>query len=247
MRVHRIYISQVLEANTELELNAQASHYLSRVLRVTLGAALELFDGKNNCAQATVSNITKKTVCVHVESVSVVDKESPLNIHLGIGISKGDRMDWVMQKATELGVSSITPLYTERTEVKLKAEREQKKVQHWQQIMISACEQCQRNTLPTLHSPITLNEWLTQQESDYALVLHHRTQKKLNEIITTQPKNISLLIGPEGGLSEEEITDAEKQGFNSVVFGKRVLRTETAPLTAISILQYLWGDFSYTL
>jgi 16S rRNA (uracil1498-N3)-methyltransferase len=150
----------------------------------------------------------------------------------------------IVQKATELGVTEITPLFTERTEVKLSGERLDKKIRHWQQVAISACEQCQRNLVPVINSPTTLDQWLHLSDRNdgdlLKLVLHHRTEKRLSEHHAVT--NICLLVGPEGGLGEREITAAIKSGFQPLALGPRVLRTETAPLAAISIMQSLWGD-----
>jgi 16S rRNA (uracil1498-N3)-methyltransferase len=153
-------------------------------------------------------------------------------------------MDLIVQKATELGVAEITPLFTERTEVKLSGERLAKKVRHWQQVAISACEQCQRNLVPTINDPITLDQWLQlfdkSDDGTLKLVLHHRTEKRLNEHQAVS--NICLLVGPEGGLGEREIEATMAKSFQPLALGPRVLRTETAPLAAISIMQSLWGD-----
>lgn len=243
MRVPRIYTSQNLDVK-HLDLDVAASHYLARVLRIETGAKIHLFDGQGHLYLAEITTITKKIVSVNILETLEGIAESPLHIHLAIGISKGDRMDWVMQKATELGVTEITPLYTERTEIKLKAEREAKKLQHWQQIIVSACEQCQRNTLPLLHQPQKISLFIKEHQVNHKLVLHHRTQETLQQAVSDKPQDISLLIGPEGGLSEEEIDEALRNGYKAVCFGPRVLRTETAPITAISILQFLWGDLN---
>ena len=147
----------------------------------------------------------------------------------------------LLKKATELGVTKITPLITERTEVKLGGERADKKNEHWQQTIISACEQCQRNILPELSDPILFNEWISSSTAELKFVLHHRDNKGLPE--TKSATSITLLIGPEGGLSDEEITQSLTQQFSPLTLGPRVLRTETAPVAAISLVQYLWGDF----
>ena len=149
-------------------------------------------------------------------------------------------MDWVLQKATELGVTSITPLFTERTEVRLKGERLDKKQQHWQQILISACEQCQRNRLPELNSACALEDWIPQAQDGLRYVLHHRSDGGLPDNPQRQP--VSLLIGPEGGLSDDEISAAQAHQFKALTLGPRVMRTETAPIAALSVLQFLWGD-----
>jgi 16S rRNA (uracil1498-N3)-methyltransferase len=149
-------------------------------------------------------------------------------------------MDWVVQKATELGVRGITPLFTERTEVKLAPDRAAKKLQHWRQVAVSACEQCGRNTLPSIHELANLADWIAATDADCKLVLHHRSEGPA--LTDAVPHGVALLIGPEGGLSEAEIEAAESAGYRSLALGPRVMRTETAPLAAIAILQARWGD-----
>jgi 16S rRNA (uracil1498-N3)-methyltransferase len=152
-------------------------------------------------------------------------------------------MDWIVQKATELGVSEITPLFSERTEVKLNGGRLEKKLRHWQQVSISACEQCQRNLVPSINPALTLDQWLSQDTGNaeqLKLVLHHRSDKSLAQ--HQPPKSACLLVGPEGGLSDNEISRAMDNGFAALTLGPRVMRTETAPLAAISIMQSVWGD-----
>ncbi|TVP93679.1 MAG: 16S rRNA (uracil(1498)-N(3))-methyltransferase, partial [Pseudomonadaceae bacterium] len=167
--------------------------------------------------------------------------ESPLQVHLGQAMSRGERMDWAIQKAVELGVNAITPLFTERCEVKLQGERADKRQAHWQQVAISACEQCGRSQVPVVHPPQALADWLAQLDCELKLVLHHRTEQPLASL--QKPASLGLLIGPEGGLSSEEIQRTEASGFQAVRLGPRVLRTETAPIVALSLAQQLWGDF----
>ncbi len=241
MRNPRIYSPQTLSPNSTLALDADAAHHVSRVLRMQVGDELMLFNGDGGEYRAAIVSIDKKSVRVALRSCDNCERESPLAIHLGIAISKGERMDWVIQKATELGVAQITPLQTERIEVRLSNEREEKKLTHWQAIAIAACEQCARNRIPAIHSPISLAAWLDSVTADIKFVLHHRSEIAL-ESHAEKPKSIALLIGPEGGLSAAEVVLAEKKKFASLRLGPRVLRTETAPLAAISILQFLWGD-----
>jgi 16S rRNA (uracil1498-N3)-methyltransferase len=241
MRIPRIYISGKLQINTSIDLDTSASHHIAKVLRMKMGGALTLFNGDGFEYTATIEAINKKSLTVSIHQALATHTESPLAIHLGIAISRGERMDHVMQKATELGVTEITPLFTERTEVKLKGDREQKKLQHWRRIIVGACEQSGRTKLPTLNPPQELSIWLSKTSADKKLVLHHRNSNALES--TATPESIALLVGPEGGLSEQEICDAEAQSFQSLRMGPRVLRTETAPLAALSLLQFVWGDF----
>lgn len=240
MRIPRIYTPQVLVSGQTLQLDEGPSHHIGKVLRMQPGRELVLFNGDGGEYTATITEVGKRQVAVNISGFSAGDRESPLHIELAIGISRGERMDWVLQKATELGVSKITPLFTERTEVKLKGDRQDKKSDHWQQIVISACEQCQRNRLPAISAPLSLQEFLPAVIAEHKYVLHHRTEKSLAS--QQPPASICLLIGPEGGLSELEIQQAEAAGFNALALGPRVFRTETAPIAAISVLQYLWGD-----
>ena len=241
MRIPRIFTSQPLVCGQTIELDAAASHYLSKVLRMQPDREVILFNGEGGEFAARITEITKKSVTLLVGDFEAENRQSPLKLELAIGVSRGERMDWVLQKATELGVTRITPLFTERTEVKLSGERLQKKMAHWQQILISACEQCQRNILPELVEPLTLEAWLPHSEASLKLVLHHRDNQGMPAAVTAD--SVALLIGPEGGLSEEEITLARAQHFSPLTLGPRVLRTETAPIVAISLVQYLWGDY----
>jgi len=240
MRTTRIYTEQALEPNGTVELEPGPSAHISRSLRMNAGDTLVLFNGNGGEYPATISSLTKKSVHLVTGDHNPRELESPLQLHLGIAISRGDRMDWVIQKATELGVASISPLTTERTEVKLKGDREANKLQHWKQITISACEQCGRNRLPRLHPLQKASDWLPTVSADRKFVLHHRDTSvgKSNN----KPESVAILIGPEGGLSPDEIVAAESSGFEALTLGPRVLRTETAPLAAIAILQAQWGD-----
>ena len=242
MRIPRIYTGQVLVANSPLELEAGPSTHIARAMRMRAGDQLTLFNGRGGEYTACVSAVDKKTVTVDIGAYCDTGTESPLAIHLGIAISRGDRMDWVVQKATELGVQRVSPLLTERTEVKLKADRAEKKVLHWQQVAIAACEQCGRNTVPKIEPLQSLPSWVSTTEADCKLVLHHRALVETGNGST--PSTIALLIGPEGGLSPAEISLAESACYQALRLGPRVMRTETAPLVAMAILQSQWGDMS---
>lgn len=241
MRTPRIYAPQTLALNTPIALNTAAAHYLLKVLRCEIGRPLVIFNGEGGEFHGKITDATKKCVEVTLYEFFDEDRQSPLFTELAIGVSRGDRFDWVLQKATELGVNRIVPLITERTEVKLSGERAQKKISHWQQILASSCEQCQRNRLPELFPLMNFQEWVAQAKADHKFVLHHRTEQSLGDL--TSPKNIALLVGPEGGLSTEEIERAQEHHFLPLSLGKRVLRTETAPIAALSCVQLLWGDF----
>lgn len=241
MRIPRVYTDQPLTQGTVVTLDGSTAHYLLRVLRLQPERELVLFNGSGGEYLARVVGSTKKQLQVLPESYLADDRESPLHTELAIGISRGERMDLVLQKATELGVSRIVPLQTERTEVKLTGVRQEKKYQHWQQISISAAEQCQRNRLPEIAPVTTLADYLQNCQSELRFVLHHRDSKTLPASAT--PASVALLIGPEGGLSDSEIASAHAADFTPLTLGPRVLRTETAPVAALSLVQYLWGDW----
>lgn len=243
MRIPRLYLAPPWPIDQQVTLDDAQSHYLSRVLRLDAGRQVTVFDGLGNAASGTVVESGKRTTRLALTSASpATDKESPLNTHLAVGISRGERMDWVLQKATELGVTTISPLFTERTEVRLKGDRLEKKIAHWQQVIISACEQCQRNRLPELRAPVNFADFIQQPMQGLALLLHHRESQSLRQL--PRPDALTLLIGPEGGLSETEIEQAmQRHQFRPVALGPRVLRTETAPIVALTAVQLLWGDF----
>ena len=240
MRIPRIYSPVELSDNQTIELDGSAAHHLIKVLRFKIGYQLIIFNGRGQQVDATITQMSKKSLQVKTTTVDTSDKQSPLRTVLGIALSKGDRFDWVVQKATEMGVHEIQPLFSQRSEVKLSGDRLDKKWQSWQHIIIAACEQCQRNTLAVLHPVATLDQWLQNVDCDKKLVLHHRSEERLN---AQKPGSVALLIGPEGGLSDGEITQAIDSGFDALTLGPRVLRTETAPIAALSVLQYRWGDF----
>lgn len=241
MRIPRIYTDQALQTGTTISLEEGPSRHLSKVLRMAAGRELVLFNGRGGEYTAIIHEVGKKVTQVTITEHNNSNRQSPLHSHLAIGLSRGDRMDWVLQKACELGVTEISPLFTERTEVKLNGTRLEKKQQHWQQILISACEQCQRNTLPKLNTTQSLDHFLAAPPAGHKWILHHRDSQGLNgEEAVSQA---CILIGPEGGLSEEEIAKAKASQFAPLTLGPRVMRTETAPLAALSLLQMYWGDF----
>ncbi|MFV8783426.1 16S rRNA (uracil(1498)-N(3))-methyltransferase [Microbulbifer sp. SA54] len=245
MRIPRIFSAESLAGKSEVQLDEAASRHLVKVLRLGPGRPLILFDGEGGEYSAELLEAGKKAR-VSIGDFSADDRQSPLAITLAIGVSRGDRFDWVIQKATELGVQDIQPLFTERCEVKLSGERLQKKLGQWQQIAISACEQSARNRVPQILEPLKLPQFLDSAGRDSMnLVLHHRTEVTLQQLEDRcgRPQAALLLVGPEGGLSAEEIELALSCGFHPLRLGPRVLRTETAPVAALSVLQFQWGDF----
>lgn len=241
MTIPRIFQDTELTVNTTIELMPDAAHHLSRVLRLQPPDALIIFNGRGGEYNAVIHAVHKQKVTVHLQNFVPIERESSLQIHLGQVISRGERMDYTIQKAVELGVHQITPLFSERCNVKLPADRLATRLAHWQKIAVSACEQCGRNYVPIIHSPITLSAWLSQAHSGVKIILDPHA-RSLSQHDNQRPQNISLLIGSEGGFSPEEIHLAESQTFVSLKVGPRILRTETAGVVAIAICQYRWGD-----
>lgn len=239
MRVSRFFLDAPLASGEQI-LEGDLAHYIGRVLRLGPGTPVQIFNGSGREWPGEVVEVSKRQVRLALGEAVAGLQESALHIHLGQALSRGERMDWAIQKAVELGVAEITPLFTERCEVRLQGERADKRQQHWQQIAVSACEQCGRSRVPTVHPPVALSEWLAGLQAELKLVLHHRTDQDLRSL--PAPATLGLLIGPEGGLSAGEIKQAEEGGFRAARFGPRVLRTETAPVVAISVAQHLWGD-----
>jgi len=251
MRNPRIYQNTPLDVGETVDLNDDAFGHTVRVLRLQNGDKVTLFNGHNLNDEGELSrygdyegeliNASKKSAQVLIKNFIEKNVESPLNIHLGQGVSRGDRMDFTLQKSVELGVNTITPLFTERCGVKLSGERLQKKIDQWQKIVISACEQSGRCVVPQVKPAVQLNEWLHQETSALKLNLHPKAQHSIMTL-PDQNEKIRLLIGPEGGLNDEEISQANDANFIDVLLGPRVLRTETAALTAITALQCRYGD-----
>lgn len=241
MRVPRLYTPQSLSPDSELLLVDDAAHYISKVLRLRPEDYVRLFNGNDGEFSARIVTVDKKSVTALLEQRLEGGADPSLAIHLGLGLSRGERMDYAIQKATEAGVSSITPLLTERCEVKLKGDRIDNRMSHWERVAISACEQSGRCVVPTIASPLTLPEWLSLPRNGASFVLDHRGEQGL--VSPETPEAVTFLIGPEGGLSEEEVVQAKEHHFKLVRIGPRVLRTETAPIVAISLAQHLWGDY----
>ena len=239
-RIPRIYHPESLQGQSELVLHDQAAQHVARVLRLGAGAQLVLFDGQGGQYPASILAVERREVRVVVGEFEVLDVESPLAITLAQGVSKGERMDLTIQKAVELGVNRIVPLATERSVVNLKGERRDKKLAHWRGVIVSACEQCGRNTLPELLPWQDLEAWLAQPQDGPKLLLDHRADNTLAQL--ARPSELTLLIGPEGGLADTERAAAYRAGYQGLRLGPRVLRTETAALTAITVLQARWGD-----
>lgn len=242
MRKIRLHTEQPLNEGCDLLLDTAAAHHLGKVLRARVGDQVWLFNGSGVDYQAEVTRIGKRDVEVRVGAPQICDNQSPLRTHLGLALSKGERFDWAVQKATELGVHDITPLFTERAEVRLSGDRVEKKRGHWQGIARSASEQCQRGRVPTIHPPVALGDWSKRVDCHVKLMLHHHQQAALNN--AHKPESVALLIGPEGGLGDTDVNEALAAGFLAWRVGPRVLRTETAPVVALTALGWLWGDLN---
>ena len=242
MRIPRIYHPESLEYQMQCQLSEDAANHVGRVLRMVEGEQLELFDGSNHIYPAIITESNKKSVKVNILGRELSDKESNLKIHLGQVISRGERMEFTIQKSVELGVNVITPLWSERCGVKLDGERMDKKIQQWQKIVIAACEQCGRNMVPEIRPLMKLQDWCAEDDGAIKLNLHPRAQHSIKTLPMIPKDGVRLLIGSEGGLSEQEIVQTQQKGFTEILLGKRVLRTETASLAAISALQIYFGD-----
>ena len=239
----RLFVSGALSNDAELILQGEQASYLGRVLRSRVGDAVTVFNGDGGEWSASIENISRNSVILRVGSHTEPATESQLQVHLVQGISRGERMDFVVQKATELGVRRITPVLTHHGMVKFDQKRAEKRRQHWQQVATGACEQSGRTRAPLIDAPVDLNTWFGAKESSDSteLILRPGTSTAFASIGKPASK-LCLLIGPEGGFSEREFEDAEIAGFQAVSLGPRILRTETAALAAIAIAQSCWGD-----
>ncbi|TVP59903.1 MAG: 16S rRNA (uracil(1498)-N(3))-methyltransferase [Halomonadaceae bacterium] len=241
MRIPRIYVDQPLENHASLTLEGDAAHYLGRVLRLGKDQPLILFNGDGKDYPGQITQTSKTRLGVGLGEGATVGTESPLPVTLAQVISRGDRMDYVIQKSVEMGVTAIQPLTSERCEVRLNPQREDKRLRHWQQVAVSAAEQCGRAVVPVVAPLRALADWLPSAPGEgLRLVLHHRSHCPLGGM--ARPEAVTLLIGPEGGLSDQEIVAAREQQFQPCTLGPRVMRTETAPVAAVAVIQWLWGD-----
>jgi 16S rRNA (uracil1498-N3)-methyltransferase len=294
MRIARFFCSNTVTVNSVFELDESISNHILRVLRLKPQDRIILFDGYDQEFLAEIINTNQKIAIVKILEAYSSSLESPVNIHLLQGIARGEKMDFIIQKTTELGVNEITPLFTQHCSVKLNAQKAENKVAHWQKVVINACEQCGRNQVPKINIPQTLEQWLAANRGDNRLRLilspngnlslkslacenkmesncsrrslacenfesHSRGSGNLDPHLREDDTvyksaschfrgsgnltEITLLIGPEGGLSEDEIALCAKYNFHEVKLGPRILRTETAALAAISAIQAIYGDF----
>lgn len=243
MRSPRFYLAQDLATGTVAQLSGAAAHHAQHVLRIKTGDRLIVFNGRGGEYLGTVSGSDKQGIYIDIQAWETIERESVIDVDLIQAVSSGDKMDYAVQKAVELGVARIFPVLSERSVVNLKGERARKRVEHWQRIAISACEQCGRNRVPRVAALQGLGEslrdageggerWVLSPDSDRPLSKMHRPDAPLR-----------VLIGPEGGLTEGELEAARREGFSPMRLGDRILRTETAAAAVLAAIQALWGDF----
>jgi 16S rRNA (uracil1498-N3)-methyltransferase len=245
----RFYHPEEITPGKIIELSVENKHHATRVLRLKKGDPITIFNGFGGEFSAHIEAISKSSTMIFVDAYHHTDRESPLSIELAQAICVNEKMDWIIQKSVELGTTCIQPVFTSRSIVHLSDERSSKRLQHWEKIIISACEQCGRNYLPQVLSLIPLAEWLSQKKAlrrtnDVHLMLSTKAANDLKSIPKPLPDaNITLLIGPEGGFAAEEETAISYSGFIPLRLGKRILRTESAALATIAAIQALWGDY----
>lgn len=243
MAITRLFCPINLAHRAQANLTSGAAHHAIRVLRLKRGDEVRLFNGEGGEYEASIHRVDKDSVTVDIGRHHDSERESKLRVCLAQAITTGDKMDYTLQKAVELGVARIQPLQTNRAVVRLNQERAEKRLQHWQNVVISACEQCGRNTVPRVANILPFEEWVaTTDPAMMRFMLSPYAEQSLRDC----PKpsgEVSLVIGPEGGLNQAEVAFAQVKGFSSVRMGPRVLRTETAPLAALAAMQVLWGDF----
>jgi 16S rRNA (uracil1498-N3)-methyltransferase len=242
MRIPRIYLPQPLVSGNEVELDANALRHAVHVLRLKPGNPLILFNGLGGEYMAELTYVEKRRAKARVGAFQNINRESNLFTHLGLGISKAERMDFALQKAVELGVSEITPLFTEHCVVQLSDKRVTKKQEHWQAVIISACEQTGRNTIPVLNPSKNFVQWFATLPNTTKLILEPAANMTLSNVGHVS-SGVTLAIGPEGGFSQAEVEGALKCGFQAVSLGTRILRTESAAIAGLAAIQALWGDF----
>jgi 16S rRNA (uracil1498-N3)-methyltransferase len=240
MRLTRVYVDEDLATGQRLTVDGSAGNHIVRVLRLRVGEELTVFNGRGGEYGAVIEEIHRDVVSVGVREHRDEGRESAFELTLAQGISRGERMDWVVQKATELGVTRIMPLFTQRSVVHLDEKQAAKKVQHWRGIAVAACEQCGRNVVPDIVAPVAVYEMLEKAASGAKLLLSPAAQQRIADVHADGAATV--LIGPEGGLAQVEQDAAVRAGFTPVRMGPRVLRTETAAVCALTLLQQKFGD-----
>lgn len=241
MRLHRIYYLFDAQLNEDIAIEGDRAHYIKNVLRLKLNRKLRLFNGKGQEFLAEIIALNKKTVQLHLLEVIASIAPSKLNITLVQSLSKGERMDYTVQKATELGIAQIQPITSEFCEVKLKGARLQKKINHWQNIAISACEQSFRAEIPEILAPISITEYSANKHC--GMLLEPEENNTITDIAPLQWSQFDVVVGPEGGWSEKDLKQLHSTGLTGIQFGQRVLRTETVAPAILAAIHSLWGDF----
>ena len=244
MRIPRLYLPQIFIPGEELSVTGQTAHHVAHVLRIRSGAPVSVFDGKGCEHRAIIKTIKRSEIILEIAEARTVQQEPSLDITLLQGIARNDRMDLILQKAVELGVNNIQPLWMQRSQAHLKGSRLEKRCKHWQGVIISACEQCGRATLPQLGAAMNYADWMhSRNNRGLRLLLQPDSTTGLGTLQSPDDR-IFLLAGPEGGLNTDEQMLAQSAGFLGIRLGPRILRTETAALAALAAMQTLWGDFS---
>lgn len=246
MRIPRIFLDQDIEVGKVVELDDFASGHICRVLRMKAGRPLIVFNGRGGEYQAELKTPHNKKAEIDILSFEDVNRESPLSIHLGLALSKGDRFDWALQKSVELGVTNITPLLSVRSDRLGEPKRQERKDLHWRRLIISACEQAGRTEVPKISAPQASDIWMQAETSCPGFILQPNAPSAVEEIkkLSESTGHLRIAIGPEGGFDEAEVDAFVKAGFTPISFGPRIMRTETAPVAVISVLQYLLGDLA---
>jgi 16S rRNA (uracil1498-N3)-methyltransferase len=242
-RSTRLFFPGDIPVHGVFDLPDEQAHHVMHVLRLGAGDGVTLFDGRGTEYAATLERVARSGISVRVGEPRRINRESPLTVTLAQGISSGERMDYTIQKAVELGVCEIQPIACERSVVRLAPERAAKRVAHWQAIAAAACEQCGRNVVPPVLPVVPLARWLATLPSDALRITLSPDGATTLRALSDVPARILLLVGPEGGLSPAERQDAQNAAFTAARLGPRVLRTETAAITALAAMQTLWGDF----
>ena len=242
MRIPRFYCPIALSVNSSVNLPENTFRHAIQVLRLNIGEALIVFNGQGGEYLATIDSISKRGASMVIQQYQTGISESPLHLTLAQAIIKPDKMDFALQKAVELGVSAIQPLFTERSVVRLNKESLEKKHSHWQGIIIAACEQSGRCIVPVLKPSLYLEDYLNETQTTQRLILVPGDYPKIKQLLPPAHNEIELVIGPEGGFSESEVQLSLQAGLQAISLGSRILRAETATLTSLALLQQQFGD-----
>jgi len=238
----RIFCDVRLGPGAQFALSDDAANHIAKALRLSAGNTLVVFDGRGGEYDAVIQRVDRGRVEVKTGAFRGVERESPVEVGLVQGLPEADKMDWILQKAVELGAAWVQPVVCDRSVVRLSGDRAARRESHWQRVMVAACEQCGRNRVPALHATLAFRDWAAQASDARRWML----MPGAAESLVAQPRPdgpVQLLVGPEGGLSERELDIALTVGFKPLSLGPRVLRAETAPLAALAAMQSLWGDF----